>query len=441
MPRDARKTVRHGLPHMKMAGPQHMQHGASAPHTPERQKRNGPVPLVLHMAMVRAQYASAQAALPAWRDTAHRGDKIACGPEHEAMAAWHLRYEDVSSADLATALAAHCEARLAAFLKGVEHYQSAQFERPPSASQIVFKAGSLTLLDHGGTGPPVLLVPSLINPSWVLDLLPGASFAEYLISQGLRVLRVDWGTPTPAERGFNIADYVMHRLCRALSYAADQFGPVHLIGYCLGGNLALAAALKQRQLVRSFCAIATPWDFHAMGDAARAVVAQTLNQLRPILNKTAEMPADALQALFAQLDPTQIERKFVDFAALDPNNLKNRRRIEHFIAVEDWSNDGPALVRGVVEDCFERFYGNNDPYGGHWHVAGTPVHPAALSCPSMVVAAGQDRIVPKSSTLALGRQLPDAHLISPSAGHVGMMVGSKAKRQCWHPVTQWMKRH
>ena len=31
---------------------------------------------------------------------------------------------------------------------------------------------------------PVLLVPSLINRHYVLDLMPGKSFAEYLVAQG-----------------------------------------------------------------------------------------------------------------------------------------------------------------------------------------------------------------------------------------------------------------
>jgi len=234
---------------------------------------------------------------------------------------------------------------------------------------------------------------------------------------------------------------VIERLRPAIAYAAKHFGRVHLVGYCLGGNLALGAALRAPQCVRSFCAIAAPWDFEAMGRAARSLVAQTLGQLQPILDRTGEMPADALQALFAQLDPTQIERKFVDFAGLDPKDAAARARIEHFIAVEDWSNNGAPLVRGVVEDCFNRFYGQNEPYRGCWQVAGAPILPSALACPSMVVAAGEDRIVPKSSTLALGRQLPSAHVISPQAGHVGMMVGSKAEAQCWHPVAQWIKGH
>jgi hypothetical protein len=41
-------------------------------------------------------------------------------------------------------------------------------------------------------GPPVLLVPSLINRWYVLDLRPGASLAAALVEAGLDVFCLDW---------------------------------------------------------------------------------------------------------------------------------------------------------------------------------------------------------------------------------------------------------
>src|SRR5690606_39405828 len=42
---------------------------------------------------------------------------------------------------------------------------------------------------------PVLLVPSLINRHYVMDLLPGKSMAEDLVASGHDVFCLDWGTP------------------------------------------------------------------------------------------------------------------------------------------------------------------------------------------------------------------------------------------------------
>lgn len=398
-------------------------------------RRPGPVPLVLHMAMARTQYASAQAALTGLV-TQQRPQRP---PQQSGrLAAWQHDYADVTPQQLCAALAQHCEGRLSAFLRGIERYQTDPFQRPTSTAKTVLRVFGMALKDHGGRGAPVLLVPSLINPSCVLDLLPTVSFAQHLVQHGFHVFSVDWGQPGPKELRFTLSDYVQQRLIAALEHIVFQERAPHLIGYCLGGNIALAAALQRPDLVRSFCAIATPWDFHATGSSARKIVAATYAQLSPILSKTGMMPADALQALFAQLDPTQIERKFVTFSALDPADAVQRKKIDHFIAVEDWSNEGPPLVRGVVDDCFAGFYDRNDAYRGAWQVGGQPVDPAALARPALVLAAGKDKIVPQASTLGLARQLPSPVVLTPQAGHVGMMVGKQAKALCWSPVAQWL---
>ena len=44
---------------------------------------------------------------------------------------------------------------------------------------------------------PILLVPSLINRWYVLDLAPGRSFAGWLVEQGHDVYIIDWGSPGP----------------------------------------------------------------------------------------------------------------------------------------------------------------------------------------------------------------------------------------------------
>ena len=42
---------------------------------------------------------------------------------------------------------------------------------------------------------PIFLVLPLINRAYILDLRPGASFVEFLLSEGFDVFLIDWGTP------------------------------------------------------------------------------------------------------------------------------------------------------------------------------------------------------------------------------------------------------
>ena len=53
---------------------------------------------------------------------------------------------------------------------------------------------------------PVLLIPSLINRHYVLDLMPGKSFAESLVAAGHDVYVIDWGTPEAEDRFVSFED-------------------------------------------------------------------------------------------------------------------------------------------------------------------------------------------------------------------------------------------
>jgi polyhydroxyalkanoate synthase len=50
-----------------------------------------------------------------------------------------------------------------------------------------------------------------------------------------------------------------------------------------------------------------------------------------------------------------------------------------------------------------------------------------------------DRIVPPKSALSLADALPRCDRMLPSAGHIGMMAGGKARPLVWEPLAKWVK--
>src|SRR5262249_37663815 len=81
-----------------------------------------------------------------------------------------------------------------AALAGLKAYQNAPrgAVAPPRAE--IARVGGACLRDYGGSGPPALLIPSLINPPRILDLDPDVSLTAALAGMGRRVLLVDWGS-------------------------------------------------------------------------------------------------------------------------------------------------------------------------------------------------------------------------------------------------------
>jgi poly(3-hydroxyalkanoate) synthetase len=328
-------------------------------------------------------------------------------------------------------------------LDGILAYRAHPYRRALADPPVFWTEGSSRLLDHaaggaaGAAGPAVLFIPSLVNRAAVLDLLPEASLLRFLAAAGVRPLLLDWGAPGALERGFSLTDYIAGRLEAALAAAVQATGgPVVLVGYCMGGLLALAAALRRPDWVSALGLLATPWDFHAAGVAEAQALAGLLPALEPLLAAAGALPVDALQAIFASLDAGAIADKYREFAGLDPGSAQARR----FVALEDWLNDGVALAAPVAREALGGWYGANTPARGTWRVAGQVVDPAALRMPAFLAVPKRDRIVPPCSAEALAAALPPGAVVhQAAAGHIGMVAGRQAERVLWRPLLGWLR--
>jgi len=63
-----------------------------------------------------------------------------------------------------------------------------------------------------------------------------------------------------------------------------------------------------------------------------------------------------------------------------------------------------------------------------------------LRLPALAMVPSADRIVPPRSALVLAECLPHCETMTPSAGHIGMMVGSAARAKVWDPLDAWLRR-
>ncbi len=358
--------------------------------------RRGPAPLPVHVGLALAEYANVQ---------------------HES---------DIPQQQLEQMLA------------GIRKYQEHPHRRNMPPLPVVWQQGEVSIFHAKAERPvaAVLLVPSLINKSFILDLLPGKSFVRWLAEQGIDTYLLDWGTPVSDPGLADIDALVSQRLGPAIAdMAARTGGRIHALGYCMGGTILAAAALNNSEYLRGAVFLASPWDF-AAGDRKLAgqVMAGTPSALQ-MAGQNGYLPMEWIQSVFAAVNAGRALRKFSEFAELEDDSAEARL----FVSVEDWLNDGVDMPEDLARTCIVEWYGENRPGRGIWEVGGKVMELAALNIPALVVASLNDRLVPKESSLAMAGLIRNATVIEPDSGHIGMMTGGGAEEKVWKPVAKWIK--
>ncbi len=389
------------------------------PDTPGPNHRLGPRPLMLHLMLATLPSNAWPAVWTSWNGAWR--DWMGTGPfPGETEAASH-------AVPGAPGLAPD-----AALVAGIAAYRRHPWQRDAADPPEIWSEGASRLLDYGPIdAPPVLVVPSLVNRAYVMDLMADHSMLRFLASRGVRPLLLDWGFPAQEECEFTLTDYIAGRLERAMAAIGR---PVILAGYCMGGLMAVAAAQRRPDLVQRLALLATPWDFWADDPGQARRLADFLPFLEPAFVFGGAMPVDALQMLFSLLEPGSVGAKYRDFGRQDQQSARARM----FVALEDWLNDGVPLAAPVAREVLSGWYGRNSPAAGTWRVAGAPVRPDGLRMPCFVAVPSRDRIVPPGSALALALALPNAVVHRPKAGHIGMVAGSGARAALWQPLLDWL---
>ncbi|MEE3101893.1 MAG: alpha/beta fold hydrolase, partial [Pseudomonadota bacterium] len=413
---------------------------APGPAPPDR--RGLPSPLLVHLAAASASYGTAIAMASAADDP-----RFPWAPDARPEGRASGQDMRATGEEAPFAVAAEAARRLREMIAGIERYQAHPWARALPEPPAVWSSGSARLLDYGAGAPPgataVMVTPSLVNRAYILDLHPDRSLLRWLAGQGFRPLLLDWGLPEREEQGFDLSAYFAARMLPAAEAAAELTGQAPAaLGYCMGGAFAAALAARRPDLVSRLALIGAPWDFGRLSGLGGAIAALAAKEdpatisarLMGLGEALGAVPVDALQLLFAALDPTLALRKFRRFAAL----AEDDPAVEIFAATEDWLNDGVTMAAPAARDVAVGWYMRNLTARGEWILDGEPVVPEAVEAPTLAFCSASDRIAPPDCAEALPRAIPGARLRRPRTGHVGMIVGSSAEREVWRPLARFI---
>ena len=287
---------------------------------------------------------------------------------------------------------------------------------------------------------PVLLVPSLINRHYVLDLQPGRSIAETLVARGHDVFILEWGTPGPEDRFLSFDTITDQYLGRAIRVAAQHGarGKAHVLGYCLGGTLAVVHAAVRPERIASLTVLAAPVAFHDDGMLSLWTRSSSFD-LGAMIDATGNVPWRLMQGAFQMLRPTLPLSK----AAQVVDRAWDDEFLDGYFALEAWGSDNVSFPGEAYRRYIEALYRADGLMQETFTLSGEPVLLRNIKCPTLAVTFAHDNIVPEESAAPLIERIGsvDKERVHLPGGHVGAVISRKALATLWPTISAWWAAH
>lgn len=314
---------------------------------------------------------------------------------------------------------------------------------PPVAAtphEVVYEQDGVRLLHYQVGGErrqrvPLLLLCSIINRYYILDLTPGRSYVEYLASQGFDVYIIDWGTPESNDITFE--DYTDNYIYNAVQTVKQRAGvsKISLLGYCIGGTLALLYAASYPDEIKNLVLMATPVDFTEAGMLG-SWADRNYFDADKVVDILGNVPAEMLQWSFLMLRPATNLFKYVNLS----RQIQNQEYVKNFIAMETWSNDNVPVPGAFYRRLIKDLYQENLLVQGRFRLGKRTVDLASIDCALLNVSASKDHIVPVASSAAVLDLVSstDKEQLTYPYGHIALSVSNGAMKEFWPASVQWL---
>lgn len=274
-------------------------------------------------------------------------------------------------------------------------------------------------------GPPVLLVPPPAAPARCFDLRRGCSLAEHVVRAGRLSYLLDHGTALSGDADLGVQGWVRDVLPGAVRAVSRDAGgqPVQIVGWCLGGTLALLAAADDPALpIASVAAVAAPVDAGAARLAERCA-------------EECAAPPGNRGFRAAGLDHYLLRQ----FSVL--THLDNADFLAQIEAMDHFRHLAIAHPGGAARRIYRSLLGDGALPRGGVPIGGRRVDLGRVGVPVLAVAGRGDHAAPVRGVRSLAGLLggaPQVRVEVAPGGHLGVLTGREARTTTWRHLDRWL---
>jgi len=292
--------------------------------------------------------------------------------------------------------------------------------------EVVFRNEVVEIIQYTPTTPtvrslPLLVVWSVVNRYYVLDLGTDRSFIEYALNQGIQVFVTSWRNPTREHSTWNLDTYAA-ALLEAVDAVREITGSdqVGTVGLCAGGQLLAATmghlAEHGDDRIAYACFGVSQLDMEVPNVAGIAMNRTVTKAARVGTRVAGVVDGRDIGAIFSWLRPNELV-----WSAFVNNYLLGKKPPAYDILA--WNADSTRLPGALQRDLLRIAEHNLLARPGAMTVLGTPVDLGRVKADTYVVGAETDHLVPWRGAYRTTRMLGgDSTFVLSGGGHIQHLV-------------------
>ena len=298
---------------------------------------------------------------------------------------------------------------------------------------------------------PVLIIPAWIMKYYILDLQPENSLVNWLIQQGHTVFIISWRNPDSKDRNLGIDDYYRLGAMDAIDAVSKAIPKthIHLMGYCLGGTLAMIAAAamakKGDKRIKTLTLLAAQGDFTEAGELLLFITRSEVSFLKSMMWDQGYLDTKQMSGSFQMLRSYDLI-----WSKMVQDYMHGTQR--GMIALLAWNADATRMPYKMHTEYLEKLFLNNDFAEGRFKVEGRHIVAKNIDTPTFVVSTEKDHVAPWKSvykthllintdlTFVLTNGGHNAGIVS-EPGHPGRTyyISERQKDTPYHGPSTWLK--
>ncbi|MCS3447856.1 MULTISPECIES: PHA/PHB synthase family protein [Bradyrhizobium] len=328
-------------------------------------------------------------------------------------------------------------------IKGVEYFSSSGPSLGSTPKDVLYSRGTMNLYHYRPLADevyrvPVLIVMATTNRGYILDLVPGQSFIEFLLKRGFDVYMLDWTAPKPEEKSLRMEDYVLDFIPESVRRVQQDSGEkdVSVIGYCFGGVLSLLyGSIFSDGPMKNLICFTTPIDFREMKLFSNFADRRYFDVDR-LIDSTGNMPPELILQSFDMLRPAA--RVVGQIQLWD--NIWNDEFVKSYRMFDRWATDTLPLAGEYFRSITKDLMWDNKLYNDIMTVGGREAKLADIKVPILHAVAEHDHIVPYDAAKHLITKIgsEDKEEVMLKGGHVSLVAGANAIKRLWPKLDSWL---